>query len=430
MKRGVSIAILVFTFCLSFFELQAKEVTLISIGDGATKELAVRNALISAVEQVCGVYNLGSSIVLDDELIRDQIVQIERGNIQRYTILNEAKIGENTWSATVEVSVSPDNLLKFVRSKGYDCEFSGETFAVNLALHKLYLRNGVTAMEHLYETLELIVPTIYDFKLNLGEPIVYKSDVYVPVVIDCMLNVNYATFLDIYNTTYSHIQASIESIPIQGRTNAQSERDKINTIRETILKLPEIWIFGFKVYDNNGASIVPTLFSTCRDALSENFYWPSNLVFPYKYNDRDRTDIAGLEPYSYILYQNQHVLRAVGLKIQPLDYEPLCSLNKNESGGKVLKPYVRKVEDKFSSYRALGHTGVYDIRDFDSKMIDWRDGDNTRRSWHGVINEFPTAASVGQTVCTIHFFLCYKDTDIAKVKEIKIKPFEEDLVIK
>ncbi len=213
MKQVLSIAILFCSFCLSFFELQAKEVTLITVGDGATKKLAVRNALISAMEQVCGVYNLGSSIVIDDELIRDQIVQIERGNIQRYTILNDAKIGENKWSAIVEATVSTDNLLKFVKSKGYDCEFSGETFAVNLALHQLYLRNGVSAMKNLYSTLELIVPTIYDFKLNLGEPIVYKSDVYISLSNDYILNQHYATLRRIYDTTYMQFRVSAEIVP-------------------------------------------------------------------------------------------------------------------------------------------------------------------------------------------------------------------------
>ncbi len=403
------------------FGLKAVDVTLISTGDGATKELAVKEALVSAVEQAYGVYVSGNTVILNDELIRDEVVQIKRGNIKNYTILNEAQVGENKYSVIIEATVSTDNLLKFAESKGATCELAGKAFAANLNLYKLNVLNGAKAMKHLYNMLGWMAPKIYDYKLNLGDPIVHKSDVYIPVSVDCVLNESYATFLDLYNKTYNSIISSIKSVPVKGNADDKN-MSVIGNYQDYIRQLPEIWVFGFLLRDNLDNSVVPLL-NTNYVRMPENAFWPPIGIKKYKidsnYSGKDY--IYGLSPYTYILYKKEIVFKARGVKIQKLDYQPLCSMNENESGGKVLREYVKGVEDKMSIYRSFGHTGVYGIRDLDSRMVDWQDGDNSRRAWNGVMKEFPAPASVGRTVCTIHFFICYDEAEIAKVTDIKVE---------
>lgn len=419
MKR--SVFILVLMFCLLPLGLQAQDVTLISTGDGANKELAVKNALLSAIEQAYGAYVSGNTVILNDELIRDEVVQIKRGNVKNYTILNEAQLGGNIFSVILEATVSTDNLLKFAESKGATCELAGKSFAANLKLYKMYVRNGAEAMKHLYNMLGWLAPKIYDYKLNLGSPIVYKSDVYIPVAVDCVLNDSYATFLDLYTSTNNSIVSSINSVPIKGDTNDENML-LIGRYRDYIHKLPELWAFGFLIRDNLDNFVIPIL-NAYSDyvRMPENAFWPGIKKYKIGTNHYDDDYIYGLAPHTYITYKKDIVFKANGVKIQKLDYEPLCSLNENERGGNVLRDYVKGVEDKMSAFRAFGHTGVYDIRYLDSRMVDWLDGDDSRRAWHGVMTEFPTPASVGEKVCTVHFFLCYKDADIEKVSDINVQ---------
>lgn len=59
MKPAVYIAMTVLMFFLQSARLQEKDVALITTGEGASKELAVREALVAAVEQAYGVYVSG-----------------------------------------------------------------------------------------------------------------------------------------------------------------------------------------------------------------------------------------------------------------------------------------------------------------------------------------------------------------------------------
>ena len=430
MKRSVSIIVLM--FCLFSFGLQAQDVTLISTGEGATKELAIRNAQVAAVEQAYGVYVSGNTKILNDELIRDEVIQIKRGNIKNYKILSEALLGNKTWSVILETTVSTDKLLKFAESKGAVCELAGKTFAANLKLYRLHVSNGAEAMKYLYGLLGTIAPKIYDYKLNLGEPIVYKSDVYIPVAVDCITNDNYETFIELYNSTYNSVKASIESVPVQGDTD-DKDLSVIERYKEYIQYLPKIWAMGFRLSDNIGNSVVPQFNSLLPDnpfwSMPDNAFWPSVDVKKYKierhYNDLKY--IYGLPPHSYIMYfynsftYTNIIFLANGIRIQQLDYDPLCSLGEGQSGGKVLRDYVRKVEQKFS----VATTGVsyannaYDIRDIDNRMVIWNH--NKSYKW---IDE--PAGIAGIPFCTVNFFLCYKEADIAKVSDIKVLPISQE----
>lgn len=427
MKPTVYIAMTVLMFFLQSARLQAKDVALITTGEGASKELAVREALVAAVEQAYGVYVSGNTHILDDELIRDEVVQIKRGNIKKYNILNELKLPDKSYSVTLETTVSTDKLLKFAESKGATCELAGKTVASNLELYKLYLSNGARAMKHLYNTLGWIVPKMYDYKLHTGEPIVYKSDVYVPVAVDCVLNDNFETFLDLYNSTNRSITASIESVPVHGDTGGK-DMSTIDRYRGHIMDLPEIWIYGFLLRDNLDNFVIPLLNSS-KVNLPENAFWPSVGIRNYSINQHynGQEYISGLPAHSYIIAKGGGiVLKSNGIRVQKLNYAPLCSLGDGESGAPILRDYVKSVEDKFSKSRA-GYADVYDIRDFDDMMTDWSGGYTTQSKWNGIRHNWIDDATKvsGKSVCTIHFLLCYKDTDIAKVSEIKVEPLNQ-----
>ena len=64
-------------FCVFSLSLLAiDEVTLTTMGDGATLEEAKNNALRNALEQAYGAFMSSSSIILNDELTKDEIVSV------------------------------------------------------------------------------------------------------------------------------------------------------------------------------------------------------------------------------------------------------------------------------------------------------------------------------------------------------------------
>ena len=417
MKRFIRGMIVLIT-CMASFVSHAQEVTLITEGQGSTKELAIRNALVSAIEQTYGVYVSGDTHILNDELIRDEVVEIKRGNVKMYNVIGQTKEADG-YRVMVNATVSTDKLLKFAQSKGASCELAGRTFAANLMLHKLHLSSGAKAMEQLYNMLGWLAPRIYDYKLNLGNPIMYKSDVYIPIAVNCVPNENYRTFIDLYDGTTNSIAAAIASVPVQGDTNDSNMR-KIEQYKEYIQTLPQIWAMGFLLRDNLDNFVIPQL-NSLSVHMPDNAFWPSYGVKSYKIsNSGTYESIYGLSPHSYITYNGEIVFIAKGVGIQKLDYEPLCSLSEGQSGGKVLRDYVRHVEQEFS----IATTGVsyandtYNIRDFDGRMATWSNGKRTVNRYNWVNN--PTKI-IGKIFCTINFFICYKEADISKVSDIKVE---------
>lgn len=423
----VLLTLIILSVSTGFF-LRAQEVSLITIGVGESKEKAVQDALVAAVEQAYGVYVSGDTRVLNDELVRDEVVQIKRGNVKNYTILSEGKESGNSNAVIIKTTVSIENLLKFAQSKGSQCELAGKTFAANLALKKLYLKNGAEAMEELYHILGYIVPQIYDYKLTVGEPIVNRQDVYVPIAVDCSLNDNYETFVELYKSTDAHIKKSLESVGIKGNISDEYV-SKIRFYRDSIMKLPERWILGFQLSDNTGSEVFPV-------STKAEYFWPRDKVAPYKinykYNGEQyvtfRTPKSGkfheLPSHYFIIYEDL-VIESHGPRIQKLDYIPLCS---EPPGHKpLLRDYVEKAEDKFSKARTMGYTGVYGYKDFDERMIDWCDGFKQQSKSNGIKHKWiddPKKKS-GVSVGTVYFFLCYDEKDIYKITDIKINSIKE-----
>lgn len=219
-KAIFCILLLSISFALS---AQVNEVTLVASGDGPTESDAVNNALRSAIEQAYGVFVSANTDILNDELVKDEIVTVSSGNIHSYKKLGIVSLPNGNKSVSVEATVSVSKLIKFAESKGASCEFAGATFGANLKQIKLNQQNAEKAMQHLYITLMNLGKTIYDYELKVGEPkveIKKMSQVEAfmyggnpPSSLDCAklkftviarANDNYTAFTDlVYNTLRS-----------------------------------------------------------------------------------------------------------------------------------------------------------------------------------------------------------------------------------
>lgn len=148
-----------------------KVVTLVVNGTGQTKEEATKNALRSAIEQAFGTFVSANTEVLNDELIKDEITTVSTGNIKSFKELSVSQTSNGLYDASVQATVSIDQLTKFAQSKGMQAELAGATFVMNMKMRELNKKNELLAIDHMIEKAKAIAKNgLFDYKLEIGEP--------------------------------------------------------------------------------------------------------------------------------------------------------------------------------------------------------------------------------------------------------------------
>ena len=88
-------ALLIALFILNVFQVSAQttdEMTLMVSADGATKEEATKSALRSAIEQAYGTFVSANTTILNDDLVKDEVVTLSNGNIKGFRELSSESI--------------------------------------------------------------------------------------------------------------------------------------------------------------------------------------------------------------------------------------------------------------------------------------------------------------------------------------------------
>lgn len=152
------------------------DVELIATGDGTTKQGATLSALRSALEQVYGTMVSSNTKILNDELVKDEIVSISTGIVKKYTYMEEKEVG-GKWYVVVKAIVTPQKLITYAKQKGASTELAGATFAANVRIKKLNEENKRIASWNITEMQRNILPKCLDFSIiEMEEPRHYHWD--------------------------------------------------------------------------------------------------------------------------------------------------------------------------------------------------------------------------------------------------------------
>lgn len=147
-----------------------KVISLVSNGTGKTKEEAIQNALRSAIEQTYGTFVSANTEVLNDELIKDDIVTVSSGNVKSYKELSVNQSDE-LYDVSVQVTISIDHLTQFAQSRGMQAELAGASFIMNMKMKELNKKNEAASIEHMIEKARAIAKNgLFDYLLEIGEP--------------------------------------------------------------------------------------------------------------------------------------------------------------------------------------------------------------------------------------------------------------------
>lgn len=144
--------------------------TITVCADGLTKQEAIDNALRNAIEQSYGAFISSDTKILNDQIVKDEIISVSHGNIHRYEENScYFNIERATYEVTITVQVSLTNLRSYAESKGAAVEFAGFVFANNVKRYMLNKDNERQIMKNLIE-LVLCSNNIFDLSLKINEP--------------------------------------------------------------------------------------------------------------------------------------------------------------------------------------------------------------------------------------------------------------------
>lgn len=167
-------------FVLNIFQMSAQnkdEVTLVVSADGATKEEATKVALRSAIEQAYGTFVSANTTILNDEMVKDEIVTLSTGNIKNYKELSSVLLQDGHTYLTLQATVSLSKLTRYAQNKGATTEFAGSAFGMNIKMMELNKKNEKLILQHMQEKL-CAISHLFDFSLELNEPTLAENGKY------------------------------------------------------------------------------------------------------------------------------------------------------------------------------------------------------------------------------------------------------------
>ena len=148
------------------------EVTLVASGKASDSEKATTIALRSAIEQAYGTFVSANTTILNDDLVKDEIVTISNGNIKSYEMLSDVKCEDGQDMVTVKATVCISKLISYAKSKGASTEFAGATFAQSMKIKELNKKNELQALQNLLVMTKEMLPLAYNMKLSIAEPVI------------------------------------------------------------------------------------------------------------------------------------------------------------------------------------------------------------------------------------------------------------------
>jgi tetratricopeptide (TPR) repeat protein len=204
-----------------------KTTTLVVTGQGKTKYEAQQNALRNAIEQAFGAFISSKTELLNDSLIKDEIVSVSNGNIQKFEEVSETILQNNDFSVTLKATVSVTKLTSFVESKGWEVEFKGALFGANLRQQKLNEEAEFKAILNLCEVSNEMLSNSLDYSLETKEPILSsESNKYqIAITVKAATNENFKKFSDYFKSTVRSICMTFDEVE-----NYKSLNKKVYTL--------------------------------------------------------------------------------------------------------------------------------------------------------------------------------------------------------
>lgn len=313
----------IITFFLSCFLVNisfAKDdnpVSLTATGSGKNFEDAKLNALRSAVSQAYGAFISSETVIINDELKKEEIVSISTGNIQEYELLSQIQMPNGDISVTLSVIVSLSKLATFAQSKGVSVSFKGEAFGEEYKLKKFNEESEKKSISALCSICKVLLASSLDYSLSVKEPIKVNNGYLVELNILATSNDNLKQFYDYFTKTLSSISLTSTEKSLYTKRGEQyysmigfdfRSIESYKAILDFLVQ-SNYYIFNFKI--KAGSLIIQPEKSNI-EYLSTNYYGENQKIKKEgKYDESASNKFRTFFDYSYppcAFYNNQGYL--------------------------------------------------------------------------------------------------------------------------
>lgn len=276
MKR--TITILLFLLSMPLLGIAQNEVTLTTVGEGSTKDMAIKVALRSALEQCFGTYISAKTEIINNLLIKDEIISISNGNISKYKVLNEEKIPNGNYLIVVNATVSTGKLVSFCKANGAEVEVNGSAFTSNIKLAEINESNELIAIQNILKILGEMPGGFYDYEINTSEPKLINNYNKKQALLDISINIKETKNVQNY---IDFLINSLDAISIK--------KSEIEAIQK--LNLP---FYGIKVKKYRNKSDYEYLIFRNENSLNlikKAFMYLQRNMFYVQINDGEKVDL-------------------------------------------------------------------------------------------------------------------------------------------
>ncbi len=187
-------------------------------GQGETIEIAKQNALRNAIEQAFGTFVSSKSEMLNDSLIKDEILSLSNGNIQKYDVISEIQIPDGSYMTSLKAVVSLKKLTSFVESKGGIVDLKGGVFSYNVKKEEFYNKTEFEALEAFVNT-RLKNQIFYDYTIESKPPKVDGDGYSIDIEVGINANNNLFSFFSELFNFLENISLNSASIEFRKESN-------------------------------------------------------------------------------------------------------------------------------------------------------------------------------------------------------------------
>ena len=199
------------------FDILSDDVTLVVKGIGDSKATAIIDAQRNALRASYGEFVSNNLTTLDNELTKNETVNLVSGTIQDSKLLSES---EDDFSVPpiievlMKITVNKGKLVSFAKAIGDNVEIQGSLFGAEIKQQEINKNNELTAMEHLAKKAETM-STFFDYEITVQSPkrsAVIQDEYFIYSSMSLTTNQNYRNLTSTVLNTISQIAMKPDEI--------------------------------------------------------------------------------------------------------------------------------------------------------------------------------------------------------------------------
>jgi hypothetical protein len=426
-KIKIFIASILLLCSTSVFAEDVDVVTLSTTAEGKTKDEAVTIALRSAVEQAFGTFISSKTEIVNDELIKDDIVSVSSGNIRKYNVLSETVLPEGMTVVTLKVDVSVTALTKFCESKGVEVEFKGGLFAANVKLQQLYEKNEIEALKNLRTIIDGMILNCFDYEIAVADPFAIEVHDYDD---QGMLTINDLWAIDHIITIKANSNLkNVYAILINTLNGLSMTEDEIKNYEKIGKKVSDIWIVNTKENkrkNNKGEEIEQYIFEKLRQGQGKwGRGYEKNIIDDikkdYDYRRKKQLENQSDIPYVRFVFRSATAMKVMSDIIFRIEMKKLaCIIDNNLFTIKLSGNHVTKNDNDEDSrcYRIIADKNTVLLKIVQNKIIHQNRVSRIDRPSELLIfsPEFTTAYIIWRDILSL--------SEIEKIQKYTVKPYK------